>query len=527
MDDWELLEQYRSGRSQRAFAELVERHSGLVYGVCRRRARDAHLAEDLTQAVFLLLARRPPRRRGNAALPGWLYQTAVYACMNATRAQRIRERHEQQAAEQRALVETGFDVAPLDLELAEEMDRALSSLPSSDRDALLLRYYQGMTVGAVGRALGVTEDTAAKRLSRAVERLRRAVLRTRGDAVGSGARLHAAVAPLSAAALGELFTRVTQSPAPSAVQAQLAALASGGAGPSLVAEQVCDAVVSMLKFAQLKLLATVGAVALLVVGGGVVLTGAIARHSRAASVNLATTPSQPAAAASDAERRAAALIDEGWALWQRQEFQPAADKFQQAIDVLPGAGAAWNGLGWAYLHLPDHERARRAFERCLELQPNQGAALNGLGQIALARGEMEEAERLLRKGAETAPAAAHGLARLYLLQGKWDEARRYIEQVRASSKLSDDPMLKRMEDAAVARRLDDELRALIQPRPPGPVDALVRQGWAAMQQGRPGEAQEAFDQAMAAAPDDPDVLNGVGWLRLNAGAADEAAELFE
>ena len=140
MDDWELLEQYRSGRSQRAFAELVERHSGLVYGVCRRRARDAHLAEDLTQAVFLLLSRRPPRRRGNAALAGWLYQTAVYACMNATRAQRIRERHEQQAAEERALVETNLNTAPLDLELAEEMDRALFFLSSLERVVVIVCF---------------------------------------------------------------------------------------------------------------------------------------------------------------------------------------------------------------------------------------------------------------------------------------------------------------------------------------------------------------------------------------------------
>src|SRR5215207_7480982 len=102
MDDWELLERYRHERSQSAFAELVARHAGLVYGVCRRRVRDEHLAEDMAQAVFLLLARRPPTRRGSAALAGWLYQTAVYACMNATRAQRIRERHEQQAMQERA-----------------------------------------------------------------------------------------------------------------------------------------------------------------------------------------------------------------------------------------------------------------------------------------------------------------------------------------------------------------------------------------------------------------------------------------
>jgi tetratricopeptide (TPR) repeat protein len=378
-----------------------------------------------------------------------------------------------------------------------------------------------MTVGAVGRALGVTEDTAAKRLSRAVERLRRAVLRTR-DAAGSGARVHAAVTPLSAAALGEIVTRVTQSPAPSAVQAQLAALASGGATPSLLAEQVCDAVVSMLKFAQVKVVATVGALALLAVGGGVAVTSAIVRASRGPLVLAAPAPPPASAAA-----RAGALLNEGWALWQRQQYQPAADKFRQAIDILPKSSDAWNGLGWAYFHLPDHARARSAFQRCLALEPAQGAALNGMGQLALSQGNFAEAERFLLKGAETAPAAAHGLVRLYLLQGRWDAARGWAARARATGNLATDALFRRMEAAANARRLDDELRALLSPHPPGPADALVRRAWEAMNQGRFDAAQDALDQAMAAAPDDPDVLNGMGWLHLNGGAAEESVELFE
>src|SRR5689334_6857496 len=103
MSDWELLEQFRAARSEPAFTELVRRHAGLVYSICRRRLHDAHLAEDVTQAVFIVLARRPPRRSGSAALAGWLYRTAVFACKNAARAEHIRRRHERDvAAQQRA-----------------------------------------------------------------------------------------------------------------------------------------------------------------------------------------------------------------------------------------------------------------------------------------------------------------------------------------------------------------------------------------------------------------------------------------
>lgn len=73
-DDWDLLERFTQNRCERAFGELVARHAGLVYGTCRRRLRDAHLAEDATQAVFVLLARRPPMRSNRGSpLAAWLY----------------------------------------------------------------------------------------------------------------------------------------------------------------------------------------------------------------------------------------------------------------------------------------------------------------------------------------------------------------------------------------------------------------------------------------------------------------------
>ncbi len=99
MDDWDLLQQFRLTRSEPAFAELVRRHAGFVLATCRRRLRDAHLSEDAAQAVFLVLARRPPvRTAANASIAGWLYKTAIYACNNAMQARRTRQMHERRAA---------------------------------------------------------------------------------------------------------------------------------------------------------------------------------------------------------------------------------------------------------------------------------------------------------------------------------------------------------------------------------------------------------------------------------------------
>src|SRR3954468_3384051 len=152
MDDWDLLEQFRLARSEQAFGELVRRHAGFVLATCRRRLRDAHLSEDAAQAVFVVLARRPPARWAtNASLAGWLYKTAIYACNNAMQARRARERHERQVAAA-ALTSSHAAHAPSDAEVL--LDQALAELSSKERDAVLLRYYQDQSVQEVGTALG-------------------------------------------------------------------------------------------------------------------------------------------------------------------------------------------------------------------------------------------------------------------------------------------------------------------------------------------------------------------------------------
>ena len=99
MDDWQCLREFVSAGSQAAFREIVGRHVDLVYSICRRMVRDAHLAEDATQAVFVILAKKARTIRRNTSLVGWLHNTARYVSCNALRVAANRRRHEMEAAQ--------------------------------------------------------------------------------------------------------------------------------------------------------------------------------------------------------------------------------------------------------------------------------------------------------------------------------------------------------------------------------------------------------------------------------------------
>src|SRR5687768_1401328 len=76
-DDARLVARFVRSRDDAAFAELVRRHGPMVLAVCRRAVRDAHLAEDAFQAVFLVLARKAAAVRPPAAVGAFLHGVAV------------------------------------------------------------------------------------------------------------------------------------------------------------------------------------------------------------------------------------------------------------------------------------------------------------------------------------------------------------------------------------------------------------------------------------------------------------------
>src|SRR5919107_4716580 len=98
MDEWQLLREYVEHNSQAAFAGLIERYINLVYSTCLREVRDAALAQDVTQVVFLILARKAKKIRRGTVLSGWLYQTARFAARSALQQEARRHSSERQAA---------------------------------------------------------------------------------------------------------------------------------------------------------------------------------------------------------------------------------------------------------------------------------------------------------------------------------------------------------------------------------------------------------------------------------------------
>ena len=168
--DARLLEQFARNGSEEAFAALVQRHIALVHSVALRHTANAQHAQDITQAVFVILARKAGTLGRRTVLPGWLYHTARLTAANLQRAETSRVRREQEAFMQSQLEESVNDA--LWRELSPRLDEAMAGLGASERDALVLRYFQNKSMAEVGQFLGLAENTAQKRVSRALEKLR-------------------------------------------------------------------------------------------------------------------------------------------------------------------------------------------------------------------------------------------------------------------------------------------------------------------------------------------------------------------
>ena len=169
--DDQLLEQFARDSSEEAFAALVQRHLGLVHSVALRHTANPQHAEDITQAVFVILARKAGALGRKTVLPGWLYRTARLTAANLQRAEARRIRREQEEFMQSQIEEPTTD--NLWRELSPQLDEAMAGLGTAERDALVLRYFQNKSIAEVGKSLGLEENTAQKRVSRALEKLRK------------------------------------------------------------------------------------------------------------------------------------------------------------------------------------------------------------------------------------------------------------------------------------------------------------------------------------------------------------------
>src|SRR5690348_16652377 len=148
MADAELLEQFARNDSEAAFALLLQRHIALVHSVALRHTANPQHAQDITQAVFIILARKAGSLGRKTVLPGWLYHPARLTEANFQRAEMRRVRREQEAFMESTLAETAPE--PAWRELSPLLDEAMARLSAADRDALVLRYFQNQRLSEVG-----------------------------------------------------------------------------------------------------------------------------------------------------------------------------------------------------------------------------------------------------------------------------------------------------------------------------------------------------------------------------------------
>ncbi|HEX8914728.1 MAG TPA: sigma-70 family RNA polymerase sigma factor [Humisphaera sp.] len=292
-DDRELLDRFARERDESAFAELVRRHVGLVYSAAVRRVGDRALADDVAQAAFVVLARRPEAaRRGAAPVSAWLLNAVRYAAANARRMERRRRRHEAVAAGMRAEDVAGGNPADVLVwrEIAARLDDAVLRLPSADRTAVLLRYFERRPVAEVAAALGVSEAAAKQRLGRAVDKLRR-----RLDGRGGPSLILAGSSGLAAL----LTTNAVQAAPPTLAAAATSAY---GAGGTAAAAALAKGAIGMMTYAKLKVgIATLAAAA-------VVGTGAAVLVARGDTRAGGPPPAVAPAGAGDLAAKAAARV---------------------------------------------------------------------------------------------------------------------------------------------------------------------------------------------------------------------------
>jgi len=169
-DTTQLIQEYVKSGSEAAFGELVRRYIDLVYSVALRRVTgDAHMAQDVTQVVFSDLARKAGSLPADVMLGGWLHRHTGFVASNVVRAEQRRHARERQAVEMN-LNDSTTD--PLWRQLAPMLDEAIDQLDSPERDAVVMRYFEHRDLRTIGVVMGVSEDAAQKRVSRAVDKLR-------------------------------------------------------------------------------------------------------------------------------------------------------------------------------------------------------------------------------------------------------------------------------------------------------------------------------------------------------------------
>ena len=269
-DDITLLKQYARG-DESAFTALFERHVHLVYSAALRQARNPSHAEEVTQAVFILLARKAKSLSPKTVLSGWLYQAARLTTASLIKREIRRQRREQEVYMQ-TLTEPD---TPLWEQISPLLDDAMGRLGEKDRNAIVLRFFENRTPQEVAAALKLNDVTARKRVSRALEKLqkflfKRGIASTAGTLAGAISTHSVQPAPV---ALGKIIAT--------------AALAKGAAAsiPTLALAKTTVIALTM----KTKIIVATAIIGTLILGAGVGSVYVIWHH-KMARVTFASKP---------------------------------------------------------------------------------------------------------------------------------------------------------------------------------------------------------------------------------------------
>jgi RNA polymerase sigma factor (sigma-70 family) len=329
--DMELVGEYATRHSEQAFETLVTRHLSLVYSSALRQVRNPHLAEEITQAVFIILARKAGSLGPKTILPGWLYRTTRFTAARAMQKQSRRQHHDQEAYMQSNLEETPTEAAWQ--ELSPLLDETMERLGQTDRDALVLRYLQNKSLREVGTALGLEERAAQKRVARALEKLR--VLFTKRGVTLSAMAIAGAISAHSAQA------------APSGLAITISATAVKGVAVAASVTTLVKGTLQMIT--RMKLKFALGATVATILAGGAV-TMAISKTTPAdtLAVTEIVRKSQAAYAALDSYSDDGFVMTEGGGASTRTTFNIRLQRpnlywvdWTQTGGSFTGAGIAW------------------------------------------------------------------------------------------------------------------------------------------------------------------------------------------